>query len=46
MFAYEWDNIKPDLICLGKSLSGGFYPVSAVLGSSEIFDQIKPGEMG
>ena len=46
MFAYEYDDIKPDMMILGKSLSGGFYPVSAVLGKSEVLDQIKPGEMG
>ena len=46
MFALDWEGVKPDLLVLGKSLSGGFYPVSAVLGSSAIFDLIKPGEMG
>lgn len=46
MFGYDWENIRPDMITLGKSLSGGFYPISAVLGSSKIFNLIKPGEMG
>lgn len=46
MFAYEWANARPDLIVLGKSLSGGYYSMSAVLGKSEIFDLINPGEMG
>jgi ornithine--oxo-acid transaminase len=31
------------MICLGKSLSGGFMPISAVLANNEIMDQIKPG---
>ena len=39
-------NIKPDLLLLGKSLSGGFYPVSAVVGKNEVMDLIRPGEHG
>jgi ornithine--oxo-acid transaminase len=39
-------DIKPDIVLLGKSLSGGLYPISAVLTSREIMDQIKPGEHG
>ena len=39
-------NIKPDMILLGKSLSGGFYPVSAVIGSNEVIDLIRPGDHG
>jgi ornithine--oxo-acid transaminase len=46
-FGYNWEaGVEPDLVVLGKSLSGGFYPISAVLGKNEVFDQIKPGEMG
>jgi ornithine--oxo-acid transaminase len=37
---------KPDIVLLGKSLSGGIYPVSAVLSSAKIMDLIKPGEHG
>jgi ornithine--oxo-acid transaminase len=37
---------KPDIVLLGKSLSGGLYPVSAVLSSAKIMDLIKPGEHG
>lgn len=37
---------KPDILILGKALSGGFYPVSAVLSDSHIMDVIKPGEHG
>jgi len=39
-------NVKPDLLLLGKSLSGGFYPVSAVVGKNEVMDLIRPGEHG
>ena len=40
------ENVVPDLVCLGKSLSSGLYPISAVLSSREIMDLIKPGEHG
>jgi ornithine--oxo-acid transaminase len=39
-------NVQPDIVLLGKSLSAGLYPVSAVLTSSRIMDNIKPGEHG
>jgi ornithine--oxo-acid transaminase len=38
--------IKPDILILGKALSGGVYPVSAVLADNEIMDVIKPGQHG
>jgi len=37
---------KPDMLILGKAISGGFYPVSAVLADNEIMDVIKPGQHG
>lgn len=46
MLACDWEGVKPDLLVLGKSLSGGFYPVSACLGSDEVLGLIKPGEHG
>lgn len=46
MLCYEWDNIKPDMVILGKALSGGMYPVSCVLASKEIMLCLKPGEHG
>ena len=42
----EYDNVKPDIVLLGKALSGGFYPVSSVLGDDRIMNLIKPGEHG
>lgn len=45
-FAFEHEKIKPDLVTIGKALSGGFYPVSAVLGSKETLGLFKPGEHG
>ncbi|GMH44468.1 hypothetical protein BSKO_12420 [Bryopsis sp. KO-2023] len=46
MTASEWDGVHPDIMVFGKALSGGIYPVSAVLTSDEIMLTIKPGEHG
>jgi len=46
MICCEHEGVKPDILLLGKALSGGFYPVSAVLSSKEIIMCIKPGEHG
>ena len=43
---YHYTSIQPDLLILGKALSGGFYPVSAVLGNKEIMDVLTPGTHG
>jgi len=46
MLACDWEDVKPDILVLGKALSGGVYPVSAVLARDEIMLGIKPGEHG
>ncbi|KAF8147668.1 ornithine aminotransferase [Crassisporium funariophilum] len=46
MLACEWDNIRPDVVLLGKALSGGVYPVSAVLADKDVMLCIRPGEHG
>lgn len=46
MLACDHENIKPDILILGKALSGGTMPISAVLASDEIMLTIKPGEHG
>ncbi len=46
MLACDHENVKPDILVLGKALSGGILPVSAVLASNEIMLTIKPGEHG
>jgi len=46
MLASDHSNIKPDMLVLGKALSGGVYPVSAVLSSNEVMLTIKPGQHG
>ncbi|MFK7899847.1 MAG: ornithine--oxo-acid transaminase [Cyclobacteriaceae bacterium] len=44
--ACDHENVKPDILILGKALSGGFYPVSAALANDEVMLTIKPGEHG
>jgi len=46
MLACDHENIRPDILILGKALSGGTLPISAVLADNEIMMQIKPGEHG
>lgn len=46
MLCHEWSGIKPDLVLLGKAISGGMYPVSCVLGSKEAMLTIEPGTHG
>jgi ornithine--oxo-acid transaminase len=46
MLACDHENAKPDILILGKALSGGTMPVSAVLANNEIMMTIKPGEHG
>ena len=46
LLACDYENVKPDVLILGKALSGGVYPVSAVLANNNIMNVIKPGEHG
>lgn len=46
LFAFEYEEIKPDMVIIGKALSGGFYPVSAVLASKEVLGVFNPGDHG
>ncbi len=46
LLAEEHEGIEADLTVVGKALSGGFYPVSAVLSNREVMDVLKPGEHG
>jgi len=46
MLCFEWSGIKPDLVLLGKAISGGMYPVSCVLGSKEVMLTVEPGTHG
>jgi ornithine--oxo-acid transaminase len=46
LFAYMHEDIRPDAVIVGKALSGGFYPVSAVLASKEVLGVFNPGDHG
>ena len=46
LLAVDHENVKPDVLILGKALSGGVYPVSAVLANNDIMEVIKPGQHG
>lgn len=46
MFAFEHEGIKPDILCVGKALGGGIYPVSACLSTKEIMSVFTPGSHG
>jgi ornithine--oxo-acid transaminase len=46
MLACDHENVKPDILVLGKALSGGVLPVAAVLANDEVMLTIKPGEHG
>jgi len=46
LFACEYEEVKPDILVIGKSLAGGFYAISAVLSPREILGLFKPGEHG
>jgi ornithine--oxo-acid transaminase len=46
LFASDWENVRPDMITIGKALSGGFYPVSALLADNAIMNVFKPGDHG
>jgi ornithine--oxo-acid transaminase len=45
-FASQHENVRPDVITIGKALSGGFYPVSAVLADKPVLGLMEPGEHG
>lgn len=46
LLACDHEDIKPDILILGKALSGGVYPVSAVLANNSVMDVIRPGQHG
>jgi ornithine--oxo-acid transaminase len=46
LFAFMHEDIRPDAVIVGKALSGGFYPVSAVLASKEVLGVFNPGDHG
>ncbi len=46
MFACDHENVRPDVMIIGKALGGGFYPVSAVLADEPVLGLFQPGEHG
>ncbi|MFN2138734.1 MAG: ornithine--oxo-acid transaminase [Candidatus Promineifilaceae bacterium] len=46
LLACEHEGVKPDMVTLGKALSGGYYPVSAVVSSSSVLGLFRPGDHG
>ena len=46
LLCHEWSGIKPDMVLLGKAISGGMYPVSCVLGSKDVMLTVEPGTHG
>lgn len=46
LFACQHENVRPDIMILGKALGGGMYPVSAILGDPELLGLFQPGEHG
>jgi ornithine--oxo-acid transaminase len=46
LFAFQYDGVEPDMIIMGKALSGGFYPVSAVVSKKPVLGVFHPGDHG
>lgn len=46
MFAFQHEGIKPDILCVGKALGGGLYPVSAAVSTKELMSVFNPGSHG
>lgn len=46
LFAFEYEDVRPDAVIIGKALSGGCYPVSAVLSNKEVLGVFNPGDHG
>lgn len=46
LFCCDWENVRPDVLIVGKALGGGVYPVSACIADSEYMDVFRPGDHG
>jgi ornithine--oxo-acid transaminase len=46
LFCCDWEDVRPDVLIVGKALGGGVYPVSAAISDSEIMDVFQPGDHG
>lgn len=46
LFAYQYERVRPDMVIIGKALSAGYYPISAVLCNDRIMNVLRPGDHG
>lgn len=46
LFACQYEKVRPDIVIIGKALSGGYYPVSAILCDNRVMDVLHPGDHG
>jgi ornithine--oxo-acid transaminase len=46
LFAHHWEGVRPDMVIIAKALSGGYYPISAVLADKGVLGVFKPGDHG
>jgi len=46
LFAHQWEDVHPDMVIIAKALSGGFYPISAVLSRRAVLGVFQPGDHG
>lgn len=46
LFCCDWEDVRPDVLVVGKALGGGVYPVSAVIADAEFMDVFRPGDHG
>ena len=46
LFCCEWEDVRPDVLIVGKALGGGVYPVSATIADAEFMDVFQPGDHG
>jgi ornithine--oxo-acid transaminase len=46
LFAHQWEGVRPDAVIIAKALSGGYYPISAVLARKEVLGVFNPGDHG
>ena len=46
LFAHQWEGVRPDMVIIAKALSGGYYPISAVLADKDVLGVFKPGDHG
>jgi len=46
LFAHQWEGVRPDMVIVAKALSGGYYPISAVLADKDVLGVFNPGDHG